>query len=426
MSDTEHFDVAIIGAGIVGQVLAAALARSGLSIAVVERDRPQPPGAQWHFHPGGEVKLDARVSSLSLASQRILSNLGAWAHVPESRVCAYRNMEVWDGEGLGNIQFGADEIHAESLGAIVENRFVAGALARVLEGAGQVRWFTPDALQAINHRVGQVRELTLESGRTLMCTLLVGADGGDSVVRRLSGLRVREWSYEHQAIACTVRTELRHDRIARQCFRAEGPLAFLPLASEQHPEQYCSIVWSNVPEKAAQLQQLGDEEFCLQLADALEHRLGRILFADRRVSFPLRQCHAVQYVQPGLALIGDAAHVIHPLAGQGVNLGILDAAVLAEELMHAQSRGIALDDMHVLQRYQRRRKAHNLAMMGAMEGFKRLFAAEAPPLRWLRGTGMQLLGGLRLPKQVLIRQACGLDGDLPKLAALREASATGV
>lgn len=425
MSNPEHFDVVIVGAGIVGQVLAAALDAQGLSVAVIERHRPQPPGGRWEFHAGGEVKLDARVSALSLATRNVLANLGAWEHIPAARICAYQGMEVWDGEGLGRIDFHAAEVHADALGAIVENRFVAGGLARVLE-AGRVRWFAPDALEGIEQRMGQVRELVLGSGQRLACDLLVGADGGDSVVRRLAGIRVREWSYEQHAIACTVRTELRHGEIARQRFMPEGPLAFLPLASEQHAGHYSSIVWSAVPARSEELMSLDDAHFCAELAANFEYRLGPVQFADRRVCFPLRQCHAVDYVLPGLALVGDAAHVIHPLAGQGVNLGVLDAAVLAEELARAAERGLAIDDLRVLQRYQRRRKAHNLAMMGAMEGFKRLFAAGAPPLRWLRGTGMELLGGLRLPKQAVIRQACGLDGDLPALARERERAAADV
>ncbi len=426
MTEAVRHDVVIVGAGIVGLVLACALRDSGLRIAIVERARPAPPGGKWAFHPGGEVQLDARVSSLSLATGFILENLGAWPEVPANRKCPYREMEVWDGEGLGSIRFSAGEVHADALGTIVENRFVTGALARVLQGCDAVEWYAPDALQALEQRVGGVREVVLESGRRLHCDLLVGADGGDSVVRALAGIRVRTWSYEQQAIACTVRSEVPHERVARQRFMHEGPLAFLPLASETHAGHYSSIVWSCVPERAAQIMALDDESFRPELAAALEYRLGRIEFADRRVSFPLRQCHAVDYVQDGLALVGDAAHVIHPLAGQGVNLGILDAAVLAEELLHARARGLAPGELATLQRYSRRRKAHNLAMMGAMEGFKWLFAAEAPPLRWLRGTGMDLIGGLRPAKQALIRQACGLDGDLPELAKRREAADAGV
>ncbi len=416
MTNKNTYDVVIVGAGIVGQLLACALRDSGLRIAIVERSRPAPPGGKWEFLSGGEVRLDARVSSLSLASEQILRHLAAWEEIPANRICSYREMEVWDGEGLGSIRFDAAEVHAESLGSIVENRFVIGALARVLQDSPAVDWFAPDALQALEQRVGGRRELVLESGERLQCELLVGADGGDSVVRQLAGIRVRSWSYEHQAIACTVRSERAHGQVSRQRFMQEGPLAFLPLASETHAGHYSSIVWSCVPGRAEEILSLDDATFCRELAAALEHRLGAIAFADRRVGFPLRQCHAVDYVQPGLALIGDAAHVIHPLAGQGVNLGILDAAVLAEELLHGRERGLMVSDAAVLHRYQRRRKAHNLAMMGAMEGFKRLFAAEAPPLRWLRGTGMELLGGLRPAKQLVIRQACGLDGDLPALA----------
>ena len=226
----------------------------------------------------------------------------------------------------------------------------------------------------------------------------------------------REWDYLHHAIVTSVRTADSHQHTAWQRFTDEGPLAFLPL--EREGEHWCSIVWSVTPTEAQRLMALGDDEFCRDLEKAFEGRLGTVLSADPRVCVPLRQRHAKRYVAEGLALIGDAAHTIHPLAGQGVNLGFLDAAVLAEVLLHAASRGERLADVRVLSRFERRRMPHNLALMAAMEGLERLFQADPLPLRWLRNTGLKWVDSLPEAKAMFVRQALGLSGDLPELARL--------
>ena len=209
-----------------------------------------------------------------------------------------------------------------------------------------------------------------------------------------------------------------HQQTAWQRFTDDGPLAFLPLAKADDSEHWCSIVWSTTPAEAERLMALDDAGFCQALGKAFEWRLGEVLHSDPRHCIPLRQRHAKRYVEPGLALIGDAAHTIHPLAGQGVNLGFLDAAVLAEVLLHARARGEELADIKVLSRFERRRMPHNLAMMAAMEGFERLFQADPLPLRWLRNSGLNLVDGANEAKALFVRQALGLSGDLPELARL--------
>ncbi|MET0124101.1 MAG: 2-octaprenyl-3-methyl-6-methoxy-1,4-benzoquinol hydroxylase [Pseudomonas caspiana] len=401
-------DLLIVGAGMVGSALALALQGSGLNVVVVDGSplSVKPFDAQAMFEP--------RVSALSAASQRILQRLGAWEGIAARRTSPYGEMQVWDGSGTGQIHFSAASVHADVLGHIVENRVVQDALLDRLHDC--------DIGLLANARLEQMRRsgdewlLTLADGRLLRAPLVIAADGANSAVRRLTGTQTREWDYQHHAIVTSVRTSNSHRKTAWQRFTDNGPLAFLPLQREG--EHWCSIVWSVTPKEAERLTALDDDAFCRELELAFEGRLGPVLAADPRVCVPLRQRHAKRYVAEGLALIGDAAHTIHPLAGQGVNLGFLDAAVLAEVLLHAHERGERLADVRVLSRFERRRMPHNLALMAAMEGFERLFQADQLPLRWLRNTGLKMVNQVPEAKATFVRQALGLSGDLPELARL--------
>lgn len=401
-------DLIIVGAGMVGSTLALALQTSGLNILVVDAGplEPRPFSVSDPFEP--------RVSALSAASQRIFERLGAWPGIVSRRVSPYGEMHVWDGSGTGQIHFSAASVHAEVLGHIVENRVVQDALVEALKTHGSVELIGGVRLEQLCQHEGGWR-LTLDDGRILQAGLVVAADGAHSTVRRLAGCETREWDYLHHAIVTSVRCAEPHQRTAWQRFTDEGPLAFLPL---QHAgdEHWCSIVWSTTAAQAQQLMALDDQPFCEALGCAFEYRLGEVLAADPRLCIPLRQRHAKRYVKPGLALIGDAAHTIHPLAGQGVNLGLLDAAVLAEVLLAALQRGMAIGDPRVLTRFERRRMPHNLTMMAAMEGFERLFQADTLALRWLRNFGLKQVEALPHAKALFVRQALGLSGDLPELA----------
>lgn len=399
-------DLIIVGAGMVGSALALALKDSGLEILLIDGS----PLSVKPFDPA--APFEPRVSALSAASQRILLRLGAWPGVLARRSSPYSEMRVWDGSGTGQIHFSASSVHAEVLGHIVENRVVQDALMEPLHDSGI--GLMPGARLERLRRSGDDWLLTLVDGRELRAPLVIAADGANSAVRRLAGCATREWDYLHHAIVTSVRCAEPHQRTAWQRFTDDGPLAFLPL--EREGEHWCSIVWSATPTEAERLMALDDDAFCKELGRAFEWRLGEVLGADPRLCIPLRQRHAKRYVEEGLALIGDAAHTIHPLAGQGVNLGFLDAAVLAEVLLHANTRGERLADERVLGRFERRRMPHNLAMMAAMEGFERLFQADPLPLRWLRNSGLKWVDGLPEAKALFVRQALGLSGDLPDLA----------
>lgn len=402
-----HADLIIVGAGMVGSTLALALKDSGLNILLLDGS----PLSVAPFNP--EQGFEPRVSALSIASQRILERVNAWPSILKRRTSPYRDMHVWDGSGTGKIHFSASSVHADTLGHIVENRIVQDALLEQLHES-EIGLLAHSKVEQLR-RSGDGWLLQLEDGSELRSPLLIAADGANSAVRRLAGCATREWDYLHHAIVTSVRCEKPHQYTAWQRFTDEGPLALLPL---QHNDgkNWCSIVWSVPAEQAEQIMALKDDDFCVALGQASEQRLGNIQHADPRYSIALRQRHAKRYVEPGLALIGDAAHTIHPLAGQGVNLGFLDAAVLAEVLLSALKRGESFASERVLSRFERRRMPHNLAMMAAMEGFQHLFQADALAIRWLRNSGLNAVNNLSEAKVLFIRQALGLGIDLPDLA----------
>nr|BBJ05595.1 2-octaprenyl-3-methyl-6-methoxy-1,4-benzoquinol hydroxylase [Marinobacter nauticus] len=401
-SGNQPMDILIVGGGMIGSALALGLSRQGWQVGLIEgapAEELVAPAA-----PATDVNdFEPRVSAISLASQRLLDELGAWRRVQDGRHCGYRQMTVWDGDGTGRIHFDAAELHASSLGTIVENRNIVRALFEELADSG-VTLFDGVRVKAWHGRDG----VELEDGRRLYARLVVGADGALSRLRQWSGLATREWDYDQQAIVCTVRTRQSHRYTAWQRFSPTGPLAFLPLLNEAGDDHFCSIVWSQDTLEAKRLMALDTEAFRQALGVAIEQQLGEVLEVSPRFAFPLRQRHAKDYVTDGLALVGDAAHTIHPLAGQGANLGYGDVRALLEELARAKARNLAPDDALVLARYQRRRKGENLTMMAAMEGFKQLFARDELPVRWLRNTGMRWFEKLAPLKKQIAARAMGV------------------
>ncbi|MBN7797054.1 UbiH/UbiF/VisC/COQ6 family ubiquinone biosynthesis hydroxylase [Parahaliea mediterranea] len=387
-----------------GSALAVALSGAGLSVALVEARPVTPPALPAEREVDS---FDSRVSALNRQSVALLRDLGAWPAIAGYRSCAYRHMRVWDADGTGRIAFDAAEVDCPELGHIVENRAVVGALLGRIGAAADISVLAPRRLRAIARDEAAVT-LEMEEGPPVEARLLVAADGALSSVRELMGFATREWDYGHRALVATVAIERPHEATAWQRFMPSGPLAFLPLPGEGD-RHFCSIVWSLQDARAEEVLALDDAAFCVALGEAFEHRLGGVLASSRRVAFPLRQRHAVDYVQPRVALVGDAAHTIHPLAGQGINLGFKDVAVLAQEVLAAHRRGTDPGRLPVLRRYQRRRKGENLLMMGAMDTFKYLFEQEAPALRWLRNAGMTRVGRAGALKQGIMRRAMGLE-----------------
>jgi len=404
---SSEFDLCIVGGGLVGATLAANLAVrpecADLRIALIDD------GGASQRYSGGD--FDPRVVALSLKSVQQLQAVGVWSSVLAERVCAYRSMNVWDAEGTGNIQFYSEDLHLDHLGHIVENSVLINALQNKLTGLPAIQVFNGHRLERFS-RDGSQCEVFLSAGEStgisLTSSLVIGADGAHSSLREMVGIETREWDYGQSAIVTTVSTEFAHQYCCWQRFTQSGPIAFLPLqADARDSAHYCSLVWSAETALAKRLMGLDEAAFCAELGRAFEHRLGQVLSCAERYAIPLRQRHGLSYISDGVALVGDAAHTIHPLAGQGVNLGFYDVDVLANEIARACDRNVPLFESSILRRYQRQRKSHNLTAMATMEGFKRLFAAEHPFIRWVRNSGMTCINRQLLLKKQLAKIASG-------------------
>lgn len=401
----QNVDVAIIGGGMVGLALAAALADTELRVAVIEGREPE---RELSALP------DIRVSALSRASERILRQVGAWQGIEARRMAPYDKMEVWEQDSFARIAFDAARLAQPDLGHIVENRVIQLALLDRVSQLPNVTLMMPEQCQSMAFGEHEAW-LSLASGKHLTAKLVVGADGANSWVRQQLDIPLTHWDYGHSAIVANIRCSDPHGQTARQIFRPDGPLAFLPLGEPD----LCSIVWSLPPERAAELVAMPEQAFNKHLTAAFDHRLGLCQVEGERQAFPLRMRYARDFVRERVALVGDAAHTIHPLAGQGVNLGLLDAASLAQEIKALWQQDKDIGAKANLRPYERWRKAEAAKMIASMQGFRDLFSGSHPAKKLVRDIGMLFVDKAPGLKDEFMRRALGLSGHLPELARPR-------
>jgi 2-octaprenylphenol hydroxylase len=396
------FDLLIIGGGMVGASLACALGDTPLRIGVVESHMAK---NEWPID-----SYDIRVSAITRATEQVFRMVGAWEGMVARRITPYNAMTVWDGTGSGSIGFDCADLGEPDLGHIIENRVILAALLERMAQFTNIELLCPAKVADLK-RDETAATLTLDNDRVLTARLIVGADGANSWVREQAGITTTGWSYEQTAVVATIKTSKHHRGVAYQRFMPDGPLAFLPM-----PEGLSSIVWSTTPERSAELIKMDEAVFLAELQIAFGDKLGSMEATGPRGAFPLLLRHANRYSDERLVLVGNAAHAIHPLAGQGLNLGVSDIAVLAEVLLEARRTKGDIGEFAVLRRYERWRKTDNVTVMAAMDGFKRLFSNDIGPLRVLRNIGLTLADNAGSAKNLMMRRALGLSGDLPRLA----------
>lgn len=395
--------VVIVGGGIVGATTACAVAQAGIDVALVDAHNPV---REWPAEP-----LDIRVSALTRASQNILQAVGAWPAMIERGVGPYDHMHVWDADSAGVLDFDAADTEFSELGHLVENRVTVASLWDRLEALPAASLLCPARVADLQIGVDST-QVILEDGQAIEAGVVVAADGRDSALRQMAGIQTTGWEYKQDGLVATIGTENSHQYTAWQRFLPEGPLAFLPLKNGQ-----CSIVWTLSHQTAQAYLELSDADFLQHLEKASGGILGKMLSVGPRGVFPLRFQYANQYIAEHFVLIGDAAHAMHPLAGQGANTGLLDAAAIAELIIKADQAGRPVGGHKLLRQYERWRKGDNLAMMSSMDIINKMYTAQNEFSRQLRGTGMSWINQSNWLRNYFNRYAMGLRDDLPSMAA---------
>ena len=397
----DRADVIIFGGGLVGLALASALDSSGLSVIVVDPADPAPRTSS---------AFDGRTSAVSSSSMRMLEAIGVTAHLPEPG-CPIRRIAVADGLEPGGLQFDADD--EEALGWMHENRNLRAALQACAEG-GKSTWLLWKSRVAEVDRGEHGVTVALADGRKLSAPLLVAADGRNSATREAAGIRVASWKYNHQAVVSVLRHERPHDHVAYEIFYPSGPFALLPMTDDQGGHR-SAIVWSVPEEDATGWLALNDDDFAAEAKAAMGGFLGEIAMLAPRSSFPLGFHHAAQITAQRLALVGDAAHAIHPIAGQGLNLGFRDVAALAQVLVEGARLGLDLGDRQLLDRYQRWRSLDSLSVAFATDSLTRIYGVPGKTASAIRRLGMGLVGRIAPLRNRLASEARGTSGELPLL-----------
>ena len=386
-------DAVVVGGGVVGSACATALAQAGLSVALVEAAEP----ARW-----SRDVPDLRVFAFAPDNAQLLQALGVWDDIASARAQPYRHMRVWDAAGGGELHFDADALARRELGWIVEHALLAERLWDAELRAG-VELLQPTSVSGLEQRENGVR-ITLDDGATLDARIAIAADGGNSTLRGLAGIRTRNHDYRQRGVVAYVETELPHQLTAWQRFLPGGPLAFLPVDADRRS----SIVWSLPESEAERVLALDNEAFDIELTNAFAARLGKTRVVSKRAAFPLRRQLAKTQLEGRALLLGDAAHVVHPLAGQGVNLGLRDVAALRDSVIEAKRLGRNFDTPHRLQRWARARRSDNVASTLAFEAINRAYSNDALLPTFLRGRALGIANSIAPLRDALWRHAAGV------------------
>ena len=409
--ETTETDVLIVGAGFTGLACACAIVSAGkgaVRVTVIDQKPPPPPLPARRpvmDTTGNRLTgdLSANVIAASPATRALLEEVGAWGLIDAACIVPYKKMQVFDGTGAGAISFDAAEAGVPVLGYILDQRALIAGLRRRAEQMPGVTLCWQQTWQGLV-RDGDGYRMMMAEGRDTKARLVVGADGSSSRIRELVGLRKLSWPYHQKAVVCLARTATAHGGVARQWFTPTGPVAMLPLPESD----LAAVIWSTSDWQATL--ELDDADFCKALTQVSEgfSLKGQVLAVSGRLSFPLMQQQALRYVSQGIALIGDAAHTIHPLAGQGANLGFADARELAVIVRQSKIEGKSPGDIDLLRRYEARRKVANQLVAASMEGFHRLFTAGNPALAFLRNKGLRLVDGNSRLKKLAVDAAMGI------------------
>lgn len=411
----KRYDVVIVGGGIVGLTTALAIRKlCNLSVAIIDTQALNPLNDRPHL----------RVSAINSASKQLFINLGVWQRMYEQRMQAYQKMHVWDKDGFGHIDFDGSNTAAvehqannqtmAALGHIIENDVIRNALWHNVEIDPGIELIS-DQLTSLG--VGEAEVfLSVAEQTPIIAKLVIGADGANSWVRKQLDVAMTFRDYDHHAVVASVHCQQGHQNTAWQVFLDSGPLAFLPVFAKDT----CSIVWSLPPEQATRIKGLTEDEFNKEISAASDGKLGKITLKSERVSFPLTMRLARDFVHDRVVLVGDAAHTIHPLAGQGVNLGLIDAAAIADTIAKTNQQQQDLNNPKALKQYARWRKSDASDMIVAMESIKQGFAVQQVVPKFVRGIGMSLLNNINPLKNILIKQALGKRGNLPSLSTVQD------
>jgi 2-octaprenyl-3-methyl-6-methoxy-1,4-benzoquinol hydroxylase len=386
------YDIVICGGGMIGAALATQLAPHGFSIALVEAQAP----AAFYL----SQRFDLKVCALSPKSAGIMQQSNAWNILQDMRLCPYKRMRVWEMAGFGDLSFSASQVGVPELGHIVENRLVQLSLWQALEGCDNVDLICPASPQQF-HREGSTTTIDLDTGQSLSARLVVGADGAQSKVRLGFGVGVNRGQYQQACLVASVNTQLGQQDITWQRFLSTGPQAFLPLLG-----QHGSVVWYHQADQARALSKLSNEDLAAQIMAQFPSQLGQIVVIDK-ASFGLQKQHAQSYCTDGMVLVGDAAHVINPLAGQGVNLGFQDVECLAKVVTDARNDGEDWSAISILRRYEKQRKLANSLMLHSMDVFHHGFSQPNTKTKWLRNLALAS-ANIPMIKKRVVRYAMGM------------------